>query len=68
MDFKDAYPEYLTIEEHIRRARLERSIAMAHLIAGAVDGAVRGLRRLFDSFSTLKADAPLTLLKEPVHR
>ena len=36
MDFKDSYPDYVAIEGHIRRARLERSLAISQLIGGAV--------------------------------
>jgi len=46
MTFRTEYPEYSAIEEHIRRARAERSVAIAHMIAGAVEAAVRGLRQL----------------------
>ncbi len=51
MDFKTTYPEYAAIEEHIRRARIERSIAIAHAIAGFVDAVGRGTRRLVDAMS-----------------
>jgi hypothetical protein len=49
MDFKTAYPDYVAIEEHIRRARVERSLAIAHFLANAVDSAIRGLKRLISS-------------------
>ena len=55
MDFKTTYPEYAPIEEHIRRARVERSVAIAHAIAGLVDAIVRGTRRLADSMSAVDA-------------
>ena len=44
--FSEKYPEYSAIEAHIRRARAERSVAIAHLVATAVDSSVRGLKRL----------------------
>ena len=47
MDFKNAYPDYAAIEKHIRRARVERSLAIALFIADAVEGAIRGLKGLF---------------------
>jgi hypothetical protein len=48
MDFTTKYPEYRTIEEHIRRARAERSVAVAHFIASIAERVVRGVR----SFAT----------------
>jgi hypothetical protein len=55
MDFKTRYPEYVPVEEHIRRARLERSVAIAHAIAGLLDAIVRGTRRLANSMSAVDA-------------
>jgi hypothetical protein len=49
MSFKNEYPEYSTIEEHIRRARAERSVAVAHFLAGIVVAAGRGLASLVRS-------------------
>lgn len=46
MSFKDSYPDYRAIEGHIRRARLERSVVLAHLLANAIDGAWKGLARV----------------------
>ena len=46
MNFRTEYPEYRSIEEHIRRARAERAVAIAHWIADAVDATVRGFRQL----------------------
>ena len=43
MDIKREYPTYEAIEEHIRRARLERSVALGNMIAGLVLAAVRGV-------------------------
>ena len=36
MSFKEKYPDYVSIEEYVRRARLERSIAIGNLVADAV--------------------------------
>jgi len=55
MDFKTTYPEYAPIEEHIRRARIERSVAIAHAIAGLVDTIVRGTRKIAESMSAVDA-------------
>ena len=46
--FKETYPEYAAIEHHIRRARAERSVAIAHAIAGFVEVAGRGFKKLAD--------------------
>lgn len=44
--FKDKYPEYASIEAHIRRARAERSVYIAHLIARMIVAVGRGLKSL----------------------
>ena len=46
MDNKREYPGYEAIQEHIRRARIERSVAVGNLIAGLVHGAIEGLARV----------------------
>jgi hypothetical protein len=48
MDFKDRYPEFASIEDHIRRAKAERSVAVAHAIAGLIVNIGRGFRKLGD--------------------
>jgi hypothetical protein len=37
MDARTHYPEFLAVDEHIRRAQLQRSAHVAHLIALGVD-------------------------------
>jgi hypothetical protein len=46
MSFKDSYPDYIAIEEHIRRARVERSLAIAQMLAGAVSATWNGMKRV----------------------
>ncbi len=46
MDFRNEYPDYAEIEALVRRARLERSVAVGEFIADAFCAAGRGLRRL----------------------
>lgn len=46
MTFKDQYPDFAAVESHIRRARAERSLYIAHMIAGFVASIVGGLRKL----------------------
>jgi len=70
--FKETYPDFVPIEEHIRRARLERSLALAQLIADSTHFVGRawrrGFRSLVNGFSRLKAEAPLTLPRKPATR
>ena len=46
MDFKTEYPEYASIEQHIRRARAERSVYIATMLANGILRLSRGIRRL----------------------
>jgi hypothetical protein len=51
MDFKRAYPEFAPVEEHIQRARAQRSVYLAHFIASFIAGIGSGLKKLAESFS-----------------
>ena len=51
MDISREYPEYAVIEGHIRRARVERAVAVSHMIVGVGETIGRGLRRLADSIN-----------------
>ena len=68
MDIRNSYPDFIPIEEHIRRAKLERSLVIAQFLADGADGVVRGFRKLMEAFSGIKGEPALTLPKEPVHR
>jgi hypothetical protein len=46
MDFKTQYPDFASVEEHIRRARVERSVAVAHAFVTLWKAAERGFGRL----------------------
>lgn len=46
MNFNEQFPEYRPIAEHIRRARVQKSVLLAHRIAEALMGAGRALKRL----------------------
>ena len=46
MSIRHDFPEYESIEHHIRRAHAERSVYIAHAIAGLAERIVRGLRSL----------------------
>jgi len=46
MDFRNNYPDFATIEAHIRAARAERAVVVASLLAGAVVAIGGGIRKL----------------------
>lgn len=46
MNFKEQYPDFAAIEKHIHFARAERSVHVAHVIVGAVQATIQGLRKL----------------------
>jgi len=46
MDFKTRHPDYAAIEEHVRRARVERSLHLGELIGNALVRAWNTLGRL----------------------
>ncbi len=45
MNFKEKYPDFAPIEAHIRRARAERSVAIAVALSEVVMGVSRFLKR-----------------------
>jgi hypothetical protein len=45
MKFKDAYPDFAAVEAHIRRARAERSVAVATLICTGITRVVVAIRQ-----------------------
>ncbi len=49
MDFKTSYPDFATIEEHIRRAHAYRSVYLAHAISGFIASTGKGLKRLAEA-------------------
>ena len=42
--FQDQYPEYSIIEEHMRRARVERSLAIRQYLLGLAQALTRPFR------------------------
>ena len=46
MDFKNAYPDFAAIETHIQRARVQRGVYLAHVIAGWAVALGEGVKRL----------------------
>ena len=61
VEFKDRFPDYLAIEEHIRRARVERSLAIAQFLANLIDSSWRGVSRAFAGVGRLRAPQPRRL-------
>ena len=53
--FSKRHPDFAAIENHIRRAQAERSVAIAAWIAEAVTGAVNAVRGLFSRGAVPKA-------------
>ena len=45
MNFAKTYPDFAAIEGHVRRARVERSLAIAQMIAAAVTAVGRAFQR-----------------------
>ncbi|HEY2627839.1 MAG TPA: hypothetical protein VGI57_01870 [Usitatibacter sp.] len=74
MDFKTRYPEYASVEEHVRHAHAERAVYVAHLLADAIYRVMRGVKAFGASVSaTIEArekEAGETdlFLKKAVHR
>jgi len=56
MSFKNRYPEFAAIEQHIRRAHAERSVYIAGIIAKGIMFVVDGLRSLASSGARRAAD------------
>ena len=52
--FKNNYPDFATIEAQIRRARLERSVAIAQFLADAIVGTGRGLKQIGAAIASIK--------------
>jgi len=57
MSFKETYPDFAAIEEHIRRARIERSVAVAHYIVEFITDTVGGLKKLARALGAKRAGA-----------
>jgi hypothetical protein len=46
MNFNEQFPEYQPIAEHIRRARVQKSVRLAHRIAEALMSVGRAVKHL----------------------
>jgi len=49
MSFKNEYPDFAAVEDHIRHARAERAVAIASWLSGAVLAVGRGLKQAMES-------------------
>jgi hypothetical protein len=52
MDFKNMFPDFANVEQHVRRAHVERSVYLAHVIAEFLTSATRGFRKVADSMGS----------------
>ena len=52
MDFRNQYPDFAAVESHIVRARAQRSVYLAHAIAGFLATLAGGLRKFSDSLAS----------------
>jgi hypothetical protein len=57
-DFKSSYPDFAAIEAHIRRARAERSVAVAQFLADVIVGTARGLKKMGAALANIKVGKP----------
>ena len=51
MSFKTEYPDFAAIEEHIRRARLERSVAIATMLTNLILAIGKGTNKVLHAWS-----------------
>jgi hypothetical protein len=58
MDFRNSYPDFAAIETHIKRARVERSVAIAQFLADAIVDTWRGLMNVGAAVANTKAARP----------
>ena len=56
--FKNRYPDFASIEQHIRRAHAERQVAIATAFADAILGTIRGQGQVFAGKTSAPAPAP----------
>ena len=56
--FKKNYPDFASIEHHVRQAHAERSVYIATLVADAIVGVVSGAGRLIAGKPAAKPSAP----------
>ena len=57
MTFRETYPDFAAIEGHIKRARAERSLAIAQFLADLIGDSINGLKKLARSLGAKRAGA-----------
>ena len=57
MSFRETYPDFAAIEKHIRDARVERSLAIAQIIADVIGDSIGGLKKLARLLGAKRAGA-----------
>ena len=66
MNFAKTYPDFAAIEGHVRRARVERSLAIAQMIAGAAAAIGRMFHRADDAEADRKHVAADAFLRRSI--
>jgi hypothetical protein len=56
--FRNEYPDFASIEHHIRQAHAERTVAIATAVANGIFAAAHGIGRLFAKAPAAKASVP----------
>ena len=66
--FKKRYPDFASVERHIRRAQAERSLAIATAIADGIVAVIRGIGRLTADKPVQRTRAAAAVAKASVPR
>ena len=67
-NFRKQYPDFASIEYHIRQAHAERSVAVATAFANGIAAAVRGIGRWFAPAPAARARNGAVVVKASVPR
>jgi hypothetical protein len=66
--FKTRYPDFVSIEQQIRRAHAERQVAIASALADGIMATVRGIGQLFAPKAVTRSAQGGVLVKATVGR
>jgi hypothetical protein len=66
--FKKRYPDFASIEKHVRRAHAERAVAIASAIANGIMVTVHGIGQMFPSKAAARTARGGVLVKATVRR
>ena len=67
-NFSKTYPDFVSIEHHIRRAHAERSLAIATTFANAIVATFRGVGRLFSPAAVRRPVTVTASVPQPAAR